>query len=83
MWKNQLNVAYKTSRKIVIAVVGVTIILIGCVLLFTPGPAMLVIPTGLAILSLEFAWARRWLKKLRKHAADVVKKVRTKDTHAE
>ena len=31
----------------------------------TPGPALVVIPVGLAILSLEFTWARHWLKRLR------------------
>ena len=74
MLKQQLNIAYKTARKIVIAVVGVTIVIVGIALIITPGPAMLVIPAGLAILGLEFAWARRWLKKLRQHAAAVVNK---------
>jgi tellurite resistance protein TerC len=27
-----------------------------------PGPAVLVIPLGLGILAIEFAWARRWLR---------------------
>ena len=31
-------------------------------MLVTPGPAFVVIPVGLAILSLEFAWAERLLK---------------------
>jgi len=30
-----------------------------------PGPAVVVIPVGLGILALEFAWARHWLRKLR------------------
>jgi len=30
-----------------------------------PGPAFLVIPSGLAILAMEYAWARRWLRKAR------------------
>ena len=30
-----------------------------------PGPAIIVIPLGIAILALEFAWARRWLNKVR------------------
>jgi tellurite resistance protein TerC len=34
-------------------------------MLVTPGPAFIVIPAGLAILGLEFAWARHWLKKAR------------------
>jgi tellurite resistance protein TerC len=34
-------------------------------LLVTPGPALVVIPIGLGILSIEFSWARRWLKKVK------------------
>ena len=34
-------------------------------MIVTPGPALIVIPVGLAILSIEFAWARVWLKHLR------------------
>jgi hypothetical protein len=30
-----------------------------------PGPAFIVIPAGLGILGLEFAWARVWLKKIK------------------
>jgi len=43
----------------------VTVLLIGVVMIITPGPALIVIPVGLAILSVEFAWARHWLKRLR------------------
>jgi tellurite resistance protein TerC len=56
---------YKAARRIVIAVVGVTVVLLGAIMIVTPGPGLLVIPAGLAILSLEFAWARHWLRKLR------------------
>ncbi|MEY2599430.1 MAG: hypothetical protein RLZZ142_1689, partial [Verrucomicrobiota bacterium] len=48
-----------------IALVGFSVIIIGIVMIITPGPAILVIPAGLAILSLEFLWARRALKKLK------------------
>jgi tellurite resistance protein TerC len=30
-----------------------------------PGPAILVVPLGLSILGFEFAWARRWLARVR------------------
>jgi len=57
---------YKMARRIVTAVVGATILIIGVVMIVTPGPALVLIPVGLAILSIEFAWARAWLKHLRK-----------------
>jgi tellurite resistance protein TerC len=44
----------------------VTVLLLGLVMIVTPGPAIVVIPVGLAILSIEFTWARIWLKRLRK-----------------
>src|SRR3954451_21495955 len=44
-------------------VVGVTLLLAGIALLVAPGPAFVVIPIGLAILSLEFTWAERLLER--------------------
>ena len=49
----------------VIAVVGATVLVIGVVMIVAPGPAFVLIPVGLTILSIEFAFARRWLKRLR------------------
>jgi uncharacterized protein (TIGR02611 family) len=42
---------------------GVAILAVGVAMLALPGPAFVVIPVGLAILSLEFAWAERLLEK--------------------
>ena len=47
-------------------------LLIGVALLVLPGPAFIVIPIGLAILATEYAWARRWLKRVRRLASSVV-----------
>jgi tellurite resistance protein TerC len=52
-------------RRIAVAIVGVTILGIGIVMIIAPGPAIIVIPIGLTILGLEFAWARMWLKRIR------------------
>ena len=59
------RITYKIARRIVILALGSTVLAIGIVMIFVPGPAILVIPIGLSILALEFAWARIWLKKLR------------------
>jgi len=58
-------------RRAAIFVVGITIVLIGVVLVFTPGPAIIVVPAGLAILATEFAWARRMMKPLREKIASM------------
>ncbi|MDX1480774.1 MAG: PGPGW domain-containing protein [Woeseiaceae bacterium] len=65
-----LEITYRLARRIVIAVVGTTTVLIGVVMLVTPGPGLLFIPAGLAILGMEFAWARYWLKKLRRKLSE-------------
>lgn len=75
-----LNTAYKTARKIVVAVIGGTVVLAGVVMLITPGPAFIVIPAGLAILAVEFAWARRWLKQLRDRAESTFRRERPDQT---
>lgn len=49
------------TTKIAVAVVGTLVTVVGVVMLVTPGPAFVLIPLGLAILSTEFAFARRWL----------------------
>ena len=65
MIKRAIHLTYATGRRIVIAVVGTSVVLLGVVMLVTPGPAIVVIPVGLAILAVEFVWARKWLQKLR------------------
>jgi uncharacterized protein (TIGR02611 family) len=62
----------KIVRRVIVSVVGATVLLIGVALLVLPGPAFIVIPVGLAILATEYAWARRWLKKVRQMATNVV-----------
>ena len=51
-------------KRLAIALVGVAVLVTGIVLLVLPGPAVVVIPLGLGILSLEFAWARYLLRRL-------------------
>lgn len=56
----------KVVRRVIVSVVGATVVLIGIALLVLPGPAFVVIPVGLAILATEYAFARRWLRKVRR-----------------
>ena len=62
----------KIVRRVIVSVVGATVLLIGIALLVLPGPAFIVIPIGLAILATEYAWARHWLKKARRIAGGVI-----------
>ena len=56
-------------KKVIVAVIGATVLLIGIALIVLPGPAIVVIPAGLAILATEFAWAKRWLDRAKGWAA--------------
>ena len=50
-------------RRLIVAVIGATILLFGLALVVLPGPAFIVIPVGLAILASEFAWPRRLIRR--------------------
>lgn len=65
--------SYRVARRLVIGVVGVSVVIVGLVMLITPGPAIIVIPIGLAILAIEFAWARRLLRLFRVRARQMVR----------
>lgn len=68
-WFSRLWTAFKVVaaplRKLIIALIGGTVLLIGIALIVLPGPAFIVIPIGLAILATEFTWARRAVVKAR------------------
>ena len=66
MIEDATRLSYKSARRIAVAVVGSSVLVVGLAMVFLPGPAFIVIPIGLAILSLEFAWARMWLHKVRR-----------------
>jgi uncharacterized protein (TIGR02611 family) len=53
-------------KRVVIIVVGFTVLFVGIALLVLPGPAFIVIPLGLGILASELLWARNLLKIIKK-----------------
>jgi uncharacterized protein (TIGR02611 family) len=55
----------KQARRCVVAVIGLTVLVIGIMMIVLPGPAFIVIPAGLTILATEFLWARKLLKKIK------------------
>jgi tellurite resistance protein TerC len=65
---------YRHARRVIILLVGSTVVVIGIAMIVTPAPAILVIPIGLSILAIEFAWARRWLLHFRKTMEDLQRK---------
>jgi tellurite resistance protein TerC len=75
--RRHVPLTYRWARRIAVALVGGTVLLVGLALIVLPGPAFVVIPVGLAILGLEFAWARRWLRKVKERSIQVVEYFRT------
>ncbi|WP_299789335.1 PGPGW domain-containing protein [uncultured Shewanella sp.] len=50
-------------RKTLITIAGGVLTIAGAALIILPGPAWLLLPIGLAILSMEYPWAKVWLRK--------------------
>ncbi len=57
------------SVRLSVAAAGFVVLAVGLVMLLTPGPGLLVIIAGLAILAHEFAWAAKALDKAKSRAA--------------
>lgn len=63
--------SYRLVRRFVVFAVGLSVVAVGSAMILLPGPALLVIPAGLAILALEFEWARRLLRRVREETAEL------------
>ncbi|NNF65790.1 MAG: hypothetical protein HKN07_16210 [Acidimicrobiia bacterium] len=50
-----------TVRKVAVLIGGGLLTLVGIILLFIPGPGLVLIFAGLALLATEYPWARRRL----------------------
>lgn len=66
--KHPLFGTYRLAKRIVIGVVGGTVLALGVVMMITPGPGVAGIIAGLGILAVEFAWARSLLRKAKAKA---------------
>jgi len=71
---------YRLAKRIAIAIVGGTVLLVGVAMIVLPGPAIVVIPVGLGILGLEFAWARQWLRKIKEGGNSILGRFRSKNS---
>lgn len=65
----------RNVKRLIILIVGGTVVLIGIAMIVLPGPAIIVIPAGLAILATEFVWARKLLKKVKEKAMQAKDKI--------
>jgi tellurite resistance protein TerC len=74
-----VSITYKLAKRIAIGLVGGTVLAVGVAMIVLPGPAFIVIPVGLGILGIEFAWARRWLAKVKEGGTNLVGAIRGKN----
>ena len=58
----------RNGKRVAVTIAGFAVLLAGVALLVLPGPGLLVIVAGLAILSTEYVWARRLLSKAKAKA---------------
>ena len=69
-------------RRLIVFVIGSIVLIAGLLMLVLPGPGILVIIVGLAILATEFVWAERLLIRARERAVRVVGKLRKRKDDA-
>ena len=60
------NRAMSATTKLVVTLVGCAVLTAGLIMMVTPGPGLLGIVAGLAILATEWDWADRWLTTARR-----------------
>ncbi len=58
----------RSAKRIVVTVVGFGLIVAGLIMLVVPGPGILAIIAGLAVLATQYAWARRALDVTKRRA---------------
>jgi uncharacterized protein (TIGR02611 family) len=58
----------RSSRRIAVTVVGFAFVLAGLVMLVLPGPGIVVVVIGFAILGTEYAWAAAMLERTKRSA---------------
>jgi tellurite resistance protein TerC len=66
----------RSVRRVVIAIIGATVVAIGLAMVVLPGPAIVVTPAGLAILATEFAWARYLLRRMKEKTKKLAQRAR-------
>jgi uncharacterized protein (TIGR02611 family) len=74
------NRAMAATTKIVVTLVGTAVLIAGLIMMVTPGPGLVGIAAGLAILATEWDWADKWLQKARRKLEEAMEGVTEEDT---
>ena len=73
------NPAVALTTKVVVTAVGVLVICAGLVMMVAPGPGIVGVLVGLAILATEYDWADRWLRKAKEKAQEAKERAEAMD----
>lgn len=65
----------RQAKRVLIAIFGFTLLACGIAMLVLPGPGWLIILLGLSVLSAEFAWARRLLRRIKQKGREIKNQV--------
>jgi uncharacterized protein (TIGR02611 family) len=60
---------WRSSKRATVFVVGVALLVLGLIMFVTPGPGIVLVVAGLAVLATEFAWAEHLLDTAKEQAA--------------
>jgi uncharacterized protein (TIGR02611 family) len=71
-----LLVIARSTKRIAVLVAGLVLVVAGVVMLVLPGPGLLVIIAGLAVLATEFAWAEHLLDRAQAQASRAAQKAK-------
>lgn len=74
------NRAMSATTKIVVTLVGSAVFAGGVIMMVTPGPGLVGIVAGLAILATEWDWADRWLQAARRKLDEAMEGETEEDT---
>lgn len=66
----------RSTKRVAVTLVGAALLGAGLVMVVTPGPGMLLIVAGLAVLGTEYLWARRALARAKEQTSKVVRRAR-------
>lgn len=66
----------RSGKRVGVTVVGFALLIGGVVMLATPGPGLVVVIAGLAVLGTEYAWARRALDVAKRRAREAARRIR-------
>lgn len=74
--KDVLTFLVRSSKRVAVSIVGGALVLIGLAMFVLPGPGILVVVLGFAVLGTEYAWAAATLERTKNVAGQAAKRAK-------